>query len=212
MPAAGKQHPSLAVVGMFTDGKNGCFPYETVPVATAPMVSFLAWWKDVKSTDRYGWRMTRRGIVLAMSNKDGGAHVTSTSRTRPTWRRWRARLNTPVETASGVTITIGESSEPPTGVVVRAMVRHVVEEACFAIRAAAAEVLGDLAEPPEPVVQPVPAVRLHADDGVGLSRWPSKCLRCRGSRSPWSSWPSWARFPLSARSSRPSPTASSAGW
>ena len=79
VPAVFRYNGSPAPVSqerrLFAMGARGFVPiFDTGPAGSRP-VSFETWWEGTALSDGEGHQFTRKDLVLAVANKDGGAHV-----------------------------------------------------------------------------------------------------------------------------------------
>jgi len=111
--------------GLLQVGFNGGQPTYRVPLDDRPppflrWIAFADWWSEVVFDDRAGGVFSRRGLVLALANKDGGAHVD------PKLYQSYARLAK--GNAMGWQVDTPEGPQPISGRVERLAMRQLAHE------------------------------------------------------------------------------------
>lgn len=66
----------ITAIGLTSQGATYVAPLDELPADSPPrQVSFEQWWNGVIFVDQGGRETTRGDLILAVANKDGGAHV-----------------------------------------------------------------------------------------------------------------------------------------
>lgn len=94
-------------------------------VASPTSVPFRRWWEEIVIKDSEGHTFTRSDLVLAMTNKEGGAHVD------PKLDKQYARLTR--FHSQGWQVTTGEVRLPPDNSLVGASIRQIAHELLVSI-------------------------------------------------------------------------------
>ncbi|WP_433702578.1 hypothetical protein [Prescottella equi] len=106
--------------------------------STTRYVSFDDWWNRIVLIDSQGAEFTRRDLVLALANKDGGAHID--------------RLNTDthalIHSNSAGWVRAGGGDEEPIPTPIYASVRTIAEELLLTLRRSGYEVPKSTIDPP----------------------------------------------------------------
>jgi hypothetical protein len=79
-PGAIVLHSGITITQMRLGGPNAGVAFaapldKLPPERLGPPVEFAQWWEPVILTDQEGNEFSRRSLVLALANQDGGAHV-----------------------------------------------------------------------------------------------------------------------------------------
>jgi hypothetical protein len=91
----------------------------------ATRVPFTTWWEEIVIKDRQGNVFTRKDIILAMANKEGGAHVD------PELDEAYARLTRFY--SQGWQVRTGRIRQPPDNSLVAASIRQIAHEVLVSI-------------------------------------------------------------------------------
>jgi len=72
-------YQGLTAINMTPQGAKYIAPLDDLPLDITPgQVDFETWWNEVVFKDKIGNETTRKDLILAVANKDGGAHVDPT--------------------------------------------------------------------------------------------------------------------------------------